>query len=108
MAREKFQTLTEQMYYILLALEEECCGVDIMERVNERTKNRISVGPGTLYTLLAKFVKADMIQETLVEGRKKSYILTEHGRNVLREEYVRLKMQVEDGRRLFEGENVND
>jgi DNA-binding PadR family transcriptional regulator len=108
LAREKFQTLTEQMYYILLALEEECCGVDIMERVNERTKNRISVGPGTLYTLLAKFVKADMIQETLVEGRKKSYILTEHGRNVLREEYVRLKMQVEDGRRLFEGENVND
>ena len=31
MAREQFQTLTETMYYILLALTEECCGVDIME-----------------------------------------------------------------------------
>ena len=29
MAREKFQTLTEQMFYILLCLRRECCGVDI-------------------------------------------------------------------------------
>ena len=35
MAREQFQTLTEPMYYILLALTEECCGVDIMEKVRE-------------------------------------------------------------------------
>ena len=26
MAREKFQTLTEQMFYVLLCLREECCG----------------------------------------------------------------------------------
>lgn len=107
MPREKFQTLTEQMYYILLALDEECCGVDIMEKVNVLTNHRVSVGPGTLYTLLAKFVKAKMIEETLIEGRKKSYILTEHGRNVLKEEYIRLKIQVEDGKRLFEEENAN-
>ena len=30
MAREKFQTLTEQMFYILLCLQRECCGVDVM------------------------------------------------------------------------------
>ena len=35
MAREQFQTLTEPMYYILLALTEECCGVDIMEKVRQ-------------------------------------------------------------------------
>ena len=33
MAREKFQTLTEQMFYILLCLQRECCGVDVMDRV---------------------------------------------------------------------------
>ena len=27
MAREKFSTLTEQMFYILLCLREECCGM---------------------------------------------------------------------------------
>jgi DNA-binding PadR family transcriptional regulator len=102
--REQFQTLTEQMYYILLALEEECCGVDIMEKVELLSRNRITVGPGTLYTLLAKFLKAGMIKETVVEGRKKSYILTSQGLGVLREEYLRLKLQVEDGERLFKEE----
>ena len=42
MAREQFQTLTEPMYYILIALSEECCGVDIMEKVQ-----KISAGYGT-------------------------------------------------------------
>ena len=37
MAREKFSTLTEQMFYILLCLREECCGMDVMARVNELT-----------------------------------------------------------------------
>lgn len=32
MAREKFQTLTEQMFYILLSLQEELCGADVMSR----------------------------------------------------------------------------
>ena len=29
MPREKFGTLTQQMYYILLCLKEDCCGIDI-------------------------------------------------------------------------------
>ena len=52
MAREKFSTLTEQMFYILLCLREECCGMDVMARVNELTGGRVAVGPGTLYNLL--------------------------------------------------------
>lgn len=51
MAREQFQTLTEPMYYILLALTRECCGVDIMERVRQISKGRVKVGPGTLYAI---------------------------------------------------------
>ena len=34
MAREQFQNLTEPMYYILLSLLKERCGVDIMEAVS--------------------------------------------------------------------------
>ena len=49
MAREKFQTLTEQMFYILLCLQRECCGVDVMDRVARMTENRVTIGPGTLY-----------------------------------------------------------
>lgn len=91
MPREKFQTLTEQMFYILLCLKKECCGMDIMGRVEEMTKGRVRVGPGTLYNLLEQFQSAGFIKETRVEGRKRSYILTEKGEALLREEYERLK-----------------
>ncbi len=91
------------MFYILMCLKAECCGMDIMEKVREITNGRITVGPGTLYNLLEQFVEAEMICETKVEGRRRSYILTEKGRELLEAEYNRIKTQVADYRRLFEG-----
>ena len=91
MPREKFQTLTEQMFYILLCLKEECCGMDIMSKIEEMTNGRVRVGPGTLYNLLEQFQSAEFIKETKVIGRKRSYILQEKGEAILREEYRRLK-----------------
>ena len=64
MPRLKFQTLTEQMFYTLLCLKEECYGMDILDRVPAMTDGRVSVGSGTLYTLLEQFLEADMIRET--------------------------------------------
>lgn len=101
MPREKFQTLTEQMFYILLCLREECCGMDIMERVKDMTCGRVTVGPGTLYHLLDQFSAAWMIRETKAEGRRRSYILTPRGRDALEEECRRLEAQLRDYRRAF-------
>ena len=56
MARAKFQTLTEQMFYTLLCLKEECYGMDILDRVPAMTNQRVNVGSGTLYTLLEQFL----------------------------------------------------
>lgn len=97
MAREQFQTLTEPMYYILLALTEECCGVDIMEKVKRISHDRVLVGPGTLYAMLAKFEENGVIHLTASEGRRKSYVITDVGREMLKKEYDRLKTMVEDG-----------
>lgn len=102
MAREQFQTLTEPMYYILLALTEECCGVDIMEKVKEISKGRVLVGPGTLYAMLAKFEENGVIRLTASEGRRKSYIITDTGREMLRQEYGRLLVMVRDGSIFWE------
>ncbi|HJC09809.1 MULTISPECIES: PadR family transcriptional regulator [unclassified Blautia] len=102
MAREQFQTLTEPMYYILLALTEECCGVDIMEKVRKISGGRVKVGPGTLYAMLSKFEKNQIIRLTGEENRRKSYIITEAGRKMLLEEYERLKIMAEDGRIFIE------
>ena len=107
MAREQFQTLTEPMYYILLALTEECCGVDIMEKVRQISDGRVKVGPGTLYAMLSRFEENDVIRKTAEEGRRKSYIITDTGRQMLKDEYERLKTMVRDGERCGEIERGN-
>ncbi|MBD5083911.1 MAG: PadR family transcriptional regulator [Clostridiales bacterium] len=99
MPRAKFQTLTEQMFYILLCLREECCGMDILDRVPSMTGGRVNVGSGTLYNLLEQFSGSGMIRETHVEGRKRSYLLTAKGREMLDKEYERIRIQAEDYRR---------
>ena len=106
MARAKFQTLTEQMFYTLLCLKEECYGMDILDRVPAMTNQRVNVGSGTLYTLLEQFLDAGMIRETKVEGRRRSYILTDKGREFLHREYTRLVTQAEDYNRVIAGEMV--
>ena len=107
MPREQFQNLTEPMYYILMSLMKERCGVDIMEAVLEISSGRVKVGPGTLYTLLGKFQKENMIMETEVVGRNRSYIITDYGKEILRDEYRRLNTMVEDGK-MFMMEGYDD
>lgn len=106
MARKKLETLTEQMYYVLLSLTgAERHGYGIMQNVSELTGGRVNVGAGTLYALLGRFEGDKLIVRTReVEGRK-YYTLTDEGRKVLTEEYERLRRQVADGARILEGGN---
>ena len=101
MPRERFKTLTEQMFYVLLCLRNECYGMDILDQVPAMTGNRVSVGSGTLYNLLEQFLEEGFIRETKVEGRRRSYILTGKGRDVLDKEYRRIQAQADDYRRFF-------
>lgn len=101
MAREQLQTLTEPMYYILLALTEQCCGVDVMEKVKKLSGGRVTVGPGTLYAMLAKFEEKGIVRLTASVGRRKSYVITDAGREELQKEFNRLKMMVQDGLYYF-------
>ena len=94
MPREKFQTLTEQMFYILLCLKDECYGIDIFEKIAQITDGKVTVGSGTMYTLLEQFLDAEMIREVRVEGRRRSYILTDKGKEMLEAETRRLRAQV--------------
>ena len=101
MPRAKFQTLTEQMFYTLLCLKDECYGMDILDKVPTMTNQRVSVGSGTLYTLLEQFLDAKMIRETKVEGRRRSYILTDKGKDMLDKECARLTAQLADYHLIF-------
>lgn len=106
MARSQLQTLTEPMYYILLSLNEERYGYEIMQIISEKTHGRLKVGPGTLYTLLSRFVDEGIIQQTKVVERRKVYIITDAGMELLEKEYERLKQLVEDGKTVLYGEKT--
>ncbi len=99
--RERFKTLTEQMFYILLCLREERRGMDILEMVRAFTNGRVNIGSGTLYDLLEQFLKEGAIEETKAEGRRRSYIITEKGQQMLDKEYRRLLGQVADYDRII-------
>lgn len=105
MPRPKFQTLTEQMFYILLCLQTECYGIDLFDRIAEMTEGRVTVGSGTLYNLLEQFLDAGMIREVRAEGRKRSYILTDSGKEILQKEYQRLQSQIAHYEAVFGGDN---
>lgn len=74
-----------------------------MNKVLDISKGRVTVGPGTLYALLGKFEKSGIIKETEVDGRKRTYILTDVGKSILIEEYNRLTAMANEGKIFMEG-----
>lgn len=94
MAREQLQTLTEPMYYILLSLSKPMHGYEIMQTVNDISRQRVKVGAGTLYSLLMRFEKEKIIRQISDDGRRKVYELTDKGHEILNNEYNRLKNSV--------------
>lgn len=104
MPKKAMDSLTESMFYVLMAfLQGPMCGIDIVDFIDRRTKGRIRMGPATLYTILGKFEKEKYIKEISVEGRKRTYQITDLGRSAYREELDRLKQCVFDA----EGGNPN-
>lgn len=89
--------LTEPMFYVLMAfLHGEMCGIDVAAFVEKKTRGRVKLGPGTLYTLLNKFQDEALIEEIEVEGRKRTYRLTAKGREAYEEELERLRACLRD------------
>lgn len=99
------QPMTEAMYYILLSLEKPVHGYGMMQRIRELSHDRVKMGPGTLYGVLTRMRKDGWIEQVEAEGdtRRKTYVLTELGRQEMLREYQRLKMLVSDGAFLEEG-----
>ena len=89
MARKEFETLTPQMFYILLSLYEPLCGLEIMEKVNEMTEGDVSVG-----ALLPRFENIGYIQLLKEENKRKIYIITQKGKERLELEKEKMQKQI--------------
>ena len=97
MPRKSMDTLTESMFYVLMALyQRPMCGMEAAQFIEDRTKGRIQMGPATLYTILGKFENEKYLREIAAEGRKRTYQITDRGRKAFEEELQRLKQCVAD------------
>jgi len=97
MPKKAMEILTESMFYVLMAFYHgPRCGTDAADFIEQRTHGRVLMGPATLYTILGKFEKEKYIREILVEGRKRTYRITDKGRSAYEEELRRLKQCIAD------------
>ena len=97
MAKKALEQLSETMYYVLMAfLHGEFCGAEAADWIEERTKGRIRMGPGTLYTILAQFEASEVLEPTETMGRRKHYRITEKGRALYQAELERLMQCIAD------------
>ena len=101
MPKKPMVVLTEAMLYVLMAFQNgEMCGIDIADYIERLTEGRVQIGPATLYTVLGKFEKEKYIKETSVEGRKRTYVITDKGRSAYRAELIRLNKCLEDAEKM--------
>jgi len=97
MARKKFSTLSETMLYVLMSFSQgDMCGADIANFVKQKSKGRIKIGPGTLYTILSDFKEEKLIDDLYMDGKRRIYRITEKGRRLYYQELERLKQCVMD------------
>ena len=100
MPKKAMDILTESMFYVLMAfMQGSMCGIEIVEFIESRTHGRIQMGPATLYTILGKFEKEKYIKEISVVGRKRTYQITDKGRQIYNDELTRLTLCIEDAHR---------
>lgn len=93
----KYLPLTESTAYILLALAEPLHGYGVMQKVESMSAGTVKIGPGTLYGAFTTLESEHIISKVGEEDRRKSYVLTDKGRQVLKEHLRRLSILVENG-----------
>lgn len=92
------------MFYTLMALyDHDTFGTEIAEFALNITGGRIQLGPGTLYTIISKFVNEELIVEISVDGRKRTYSITDKGRLLFESELERLKSMVSEAESIIGG-----
>ncbi|WP_235946238.1 PadR family transcriptional regulator [Saccharibacillus alkalitolerans] len=99
------QPLTEAAYYILLALHEPRHGYGIMQTVREMSRERVNMGPGTLYGALKNMTEKGWIEPfgPESESRKKEYSITDEGRRIAAAELERLQELAAEGVKIILG-----
>lgn len=96
--------LTEAVYYILLSLMQPMHGYGIMQNVEQLSNGRVRLAAGTLYGAISTLLERGWITALPEnkESRKKEYIITDLGKEMVQAELVRLKELIKNGNHIME------
>src|SRR5574344_937475 len=89
--RKVYVPMTETGFYILFCLRTERHGYSIVQEVERMTDGEIRITPGTMYGSLSKMDQDGLIRFVREEEKRKIYVITDLGREVLELEMKRIK-----------------
>lgn len=88
--KKVYVPMTETGFYILMCLKEEAHGYSIVQRVEAMTEGAVKISPGTMYGSLSKMEKDGLIRFVREEEKRKIYVITDLGKQVLDLEMKRI------------------
>lgn len=89
--RKIYVPMTETGFYILLNLQKPNHGYGIVQEVKKMTDGEITLTPGTMYGSLSKMEKDGLIRFVREEEKRKIYVITPLGKEVLKTELKRIE-----------------
>lgn len=89
--KKVYVPMTETGFYILMCLRKEAHGYSIVQQVERLTDGEIRISPGTMYGSLSKMEKDGLIRFVREENKRKIYMITDLGSQVLELEINRIK-----------------
>lgn len=102
---KSLEQLTDSVFYIMAGFTQPRHGYAVMSLVEELTNGQVAIGPASLYTIIKKLMGEqyiDLSDDT--DSRRKVYVLTEKGREVLARDIQRRKIMVEFAEKELKGE----
>lgn len=99
----KYLPLSEATYYVMVALTTPLHGYAVMQKVEEISQGTVKIGAGTIYGVFTQLEKEKLIVLMAEDERRKSYGLTQKGKDVLREQVHRLEIMTRNGQQVVEG-----
>ena len=99
--RKVYVPMTETGFYILFCLQKPNHGYGIVQMVDKLTDGEIRLAPGTMYGSLSKMEKDGLIRFVNEEEKRKIYVITELGTEVLQLELKRIKRLYESSQEVI-------
>ena len=97
----KYLPLSETTFYTMLCLVEPMHGYTLMQKVNEISHGTVRLGAGTLYTIFSTLEKEKLIKMISEADRRKTYILTSRGKQVLLQQIHRIEIMAQNGQSVM-------